>query len=108
MLSGFHLTPESAMKRRDFLTTTALGSIALGLEAQTTTKKQDGHAQQTMKEAGPVGAAPSKPVMISSANGWDGMDKGYQMLLDGGDTLDAAIAVGKVQEDNPDDMSVGL
>ena len=96
------------MKRRDFLTTTALGSIAIGLEAQATTKKQDGHAQETAKEASAVGGPPSKPVMVSSANGWDGMDKGYQMLLDGGDTLDAAIAVGKVQEDNPNDMSVGL
>src|SRR4051812_21411792 len=95
------------MKRRDFLTTTALGSIAIGLDAQTT-KKQDGHAQETVKEAAAIGGPPSKPVMVSSANGWDGIDKGYQMLLSGGDTLDAAIAVGKVQEDNPDDMSVGL
>jgi N4-(beta-N-acetylglucosaminyl)-L-asparaginase len=30
------------------------------------------------------------------------------MLLDGGDTLDAAIAVGKTQEDDPNDSSVGL
>ncbi len=96
------------MKRRDFLATTALGSIALGLEAQTTTKKQDGRAQQIVKEAGPMGSPPAKPIMISSANGWDGIDKGYQMLVNGGDTLDAAIAVGKVQEDNPNDMSVGL
>lgn len=96
------------MKRRDFLTTTALGSIAIGLEAQTITKKQDGRAQETVREAGAVGGPPSKPVMVSSANGWDGLGKGYQMLLDGGDTLDAAIAVGKVQEDNPNDMSVGL
>ncbi len=96
------------MKRRDFLTTTALGSIALGLEAQTTTKKQDGRAAETKTEAVAVGAPPSKPIMISSANGWNGIDKGYQMLLDGGDTLDAAIAVGKTQEDDPNDMSVGL
>ena len=96
------------MKRREFLTTTALGSIALGLEAQTTTKKQDGHAREVVQEASAIGGPPSKPVMISSANGFNGMDKGYQMLLDGGDTLDAAIAVGKVQEDDPNDMSVGL
>jgi N4-(beta-N-acetylglucosaminyl)-L-asparaginase len=36
------------------------------------------------------------------------MDKGYQMLLDGGDTLDAAIAVGRTQEDDAEDDSVGL
>jgi N4-(beta-N-acetylglucosaminyl)-L-asparaginase len=104
---AFDFMRERVMKRRDFLTTTALGSIAIGLEAQTT-KKQDGRAQETVKEAGAVGGPPPKPVMVSSANGWDGIDKGYQMLLSGGDTLDAAISVGKVQEDNPDDMSVGL
>jgi len=46
--------------------------------------------------------------MVSSANGWNGIDHGYQMLKSGKDTLDAAIAVGKVQEDDPNDMSVGL
>jgi N4-(beta-N-acetylglucosaminyl)-L-asparaginase len=96
------------MKRRDFLTTTALGSIALGLEAQTTTHKQDGRGRETVQEAAPIGGPPSKPVMISSANGFNGMDKGYQMLLDGVDTLDAAIVVGKTQEDDINDMSVGL
>ncbi|MGH9521280.1 MAG: isoaspartyl peptidase/L-asparaginase [Terriglobales bacterium] len=96
------------MKRRDFLTTTALGSIALGLDAQTTTTKQDGHGRESMQEAAPTGKAPAQPVMVSSANGFNGMDKGYQMLLDGGDTLDAAIAVGQTQEDDANDMSVGL
>ena len=95
------------MKRRDFLTTAAIGSIAMGVEAQTT-KKQDGHARETVTEAPAIGGPPAKAIMVSSANGWNGMDKGYQMLLDGGDTLDAAIAVGKTQEDDPNDMSVGL
>src|SRR5512146_952816 len=95
------------MDRRNFLTTTALGSLAIGLEAQEV-KKKNGRAAEVKTEAPAVGGPPSKPVMVSSANGWNGMDKGYQMLLDGGDTLDAAIAVGKTQEDDPNDSSVGL
>lgn len=93
--------------RRNFLTTTAMGSVALGLEAQVTTKR-DGKATETMQEAGPVGGPPKGPVLISSANGWNGIDKGYQIVMQGGDTLDAAIAVGKTQEDDPNDQSVGL
>ena len=81
--------------RRDFIATTALGSVALGLEL---------NAQETAKSA-PSGKV---PILISSANGWNGIDKGYQMLQNGEDTLDAAIAVGKTQEDDPNDSSVGL
>src|SRR6202158_6266880 len=90
------------MDRRNFLTTATLASLGLTLEAQEV-KKQAGKP-----EASDVGGPPSKPVMVSSRNGWNGIDKGYQMLLDGGDTLDAVIAVGKTQEDDPNDDSVGL
>ncbi|HEX9120663.1 MAG TPA: N(4)-(beta-N-acetylglucosaminyl)-L-asparaginase [Terriglobales bacterium] len=95
------------MDRRNFLTTATLASLGLTLEAQEV-KKQDGRAAAGKHEASAVGGPPSKPVMVSSRNGWNGIDKGYQMLLDGGDTLDAVIAVGKTQEDDPNDDSVGL
>ncbi len=95
------------MDRRNFLTTTALGSLALGLEAQEI-KKKDGRPAEVKHEASPIGGPPAKPIIISAANGWNGSDKGYQILLDGGDTLDAAIAIGKTQEDDPNDSSVGL
>jgi N4-(beta-N-acetylglucosaminyl)-L-asparaginase len=95
------------MDRRNFLTAATLASLGLTLEAQEV-KKQDGRAAAGKYEASTVGGPPNKPVMISSRNGWNGIDKGYQMLLDGGDTLDAVIAVGKTQEDDPNDDSVGL
>jgi N4-(beta-N-acetylglucosaminyl)-L-asparaginase len=95
------------MDRRNFLATATLASLGLTLEAQEL-KKQGGHGAEVKREAAAVGGPPSKPVMISSRNGWNGIDKGYQMLLDGGDTLDAVIAVGKTQEDDPNDDSVGL
>ena len=95
------------MHRRDFLAAATLASVGLTLEAQEV-KKKDGRAAEVKHEASPAGGPPAKPVMVSSRNGWNGIDKGYQMLLDGGDTLDAVIAVGKVQEDDPNDDSVGL
>ena len=93
--------------RRKFLGTAAMGSLALGMEAQVTTK-QDGRAAEVKREEHAIGGPPSSPMLISSANGWNGIDKGYQILTQGGDTLDAVIAVGKTQEDDPNDQSVGL
>src|SRR5579883_450968 len=89
--------------RRDFIAGTIIGSVALGLEAQTTRVQ----ATQAAKTYTWIGAAPRKNIIISSANGIHGIDKGYEILSSGGDTLDAAIAVGKVQEDDPNDHSVG-
>ena len=95
------------MDRRHFLSAATLASLGLTLEAQEV-KKKDGRAAEVKHEAAAIGGPPSKPVMVSSRNGWNGIDKAYQMLLDGGDTLDAVIAVGKTQEDDPNDDSVGL
>ncbi len=95
------------MDRRNFLATTALGSVALGLEAQVT-KKKDGRAAEMKAEAASIGGPPKQPIIVSSANGINGIDKGYEVLRNGGDTLDAAIAIGKTQEDDPNDDSVGL
>jgi len=55
-------------------------------------------------------SAPAKgkrPVMISSANGVHALDKGMDILKNGGDTLDAAVAAVTVVEDDPNDDSVG-
>jgi N4-(beta-N-acetylglucosaminyl)-L-asparaginase len=51
--------------------------------------------------------AGTRPVMISSANGLNALDKGMQILKNGGDTLDAAVATVTVVEDDPNDDSVG-
>jgi len=96
-----------SVSRRDFITTAALGSVALGLEAQET-RVTDGRARQSQQMATGGSGKGKPPILISSANGWNGMDGGYMMLQRGKDTLDAAIAVGKTQEDDPNDNSVGL
>ncbi len=92
--------------RRDFITTAAIASLALRLDAQ-----NQGSPQASSAPPAPTGkgfGTSKPPILVSSANGWNGIDKGYQMLKAGQDTLDAAIAVGKVQEDDPNDDSVGL
>ena len=49
----------------------------------------------------------TRPVMISSANGVNALGKGMDILRNGGDTLDAAVAAVTVVEDDPNDDSVG-
>jgi N4-(beta-N-acetylglucosaminyl)-L-asparaginase len=97
-----------SFSRREFLTSAALTSLAVRLNART----PDIHGQNPQDGSRPTtgtGSGKGKPpILVSSANGWNGIDHGYQMLKDGKDTLDAAIAVGKTQEDDPNDMSVGL
>jgi len=48
-----------------------------------------------------------RPLIISSANGLHSLDKGMDILKKGGDTLDAAVAVVTVVEDDPNQDSVG-
>jgi N4-(beta-N-acetylglucosaminyl)-L-asparaginase len=77
--------------RRDFLSTTVLGSVSLALSAQTTP------------------AAPGKrPILISAFNGLEYLDEAFNMLRGGADTLDAAMRVIRGPEDDPNDDSVGL
>jgi N4-(beta-N-acetylglucosaminyl)-L-asparaginase len=96
--------------RRDFLISSAMASMAATLRAQQTeTRVTDGRAARTQVQLTGQGFGTGKPpILVTSANGWNGADKGYQMLVDGKDTLDAAIAVGKTQEDDANDTSVGL
>ena len=51
--------------------------------------------------------ASKRPVIISSANGLNALQKGMDLLRSGGDTLDAAVAAVTVVEDDPNDDSVG-
>jgi N4-(beta-N-acetylglucosaminyl)-L-asparaginase len=58
----------------------------------------------------PMSAAEStamRPVIVSSANGLNALQKGMDILNSGGDTLDAALATVTVVEDDPNDDSVG-
>jgi N4-(beta-N-acetylglucosaminyl)-L-asparaginase len=95
------------ISRRQFITSAALASLAMRLEAQQATTTASTQAPPTTTSGKGFGTS-KPPILVSSANGWNGIDHGYQMLKNGQDTLDAAIAVGKVQEDDPNDNSVGL
>ena len=50
----------------------------------------------------------ARPVVIASSNGIRGVKKAYDMIVAGGDTLDAIVAGVNIQELDPDDTSVGL
>jgi N4-(beta-N-acetylglucosaminyl)-L-asparaginase len=58
---------------------------------------------------GNAAAAPAgkRPIIISSANGVHALDRGMDLLKNGGDTLDAVIAAVTVVENDPNDDSVG-
>ena len=92
-----------AKTRRDFLSGAALASAGVTLAAA-------GHA--SAQTATPVarprfGNAP-KPVIITRHTDLPTIGQAYQMLLDGADTLDAALVICRGQEDDPTDDSVGL
>jgi N4-(beta-N-acetylglucosaminyl)-L-asparaginase len=93
-----------SFSRRDFLATSAIGTIGLGLEAQTSTKK-DGQVAQSRTEAVPNRG---KNVIITKRTGIKTIEDAYRNLLNGTDTLDVAIQIGKAQEDDPNDDTVGL
>jgi N4-(beta-N-acetylglucosaminyl)-L-asparaginase len=90
-----------AFSRRDFLTSAVVGSLSLGLEGQEQ-KEQDSQRAQTRTLAG------KRPIIVSSANGYNYLDDAYNFLHGGGDTLDAALRVVKGPEDDSNDHSVGL
>src|SRR5260221_13501924 len=83
--------------RRDFLGTAALGAVSLSLEGQ---------EKQTESKQTP--GSPTHSIIISSANGFNYLDEGYEILRKGGDTLDAALRVARGPEDDSNDDSVGL
>jgi len=86
--------------RRDFVATTvaASASLVLDLKAQTA---------PGYKPPAP-GPKPKSPVIICAANGYNYLDRGYAVLAQGGDTLDAVMQVITGPEDDPNDDSVGL
>jgi N4-(beta-N-acetylglucosaminyl)-L-asparaginase len=93
-----------SFSRRDFLTTTAIGSLALGLDAHGVgiQKKAESGASPQTANAG------KRPIIVSANNGLAYLDRGFEHLSKGGDTLDSAILVVTGPEDDPNDDSVGL
>ena len=87
--------------RREFLTTAAAGSLALGLRTQAQTNPSPVN-QLTGSGQG------KKPIIICANNGFNYLDDAYNMLHGGADTLDAALRIVRGPEDDPNDDSVGL
>jgi len=89
--------------RRKFFVTSLAGSALAGAG------KLLGKMTAASPEAAPSATAATaiRPLMISSANGLNALDKGMQILKSDGDTLDAAVAAVTVVEDDPNDDSVG-
>jgi N4-(beta-N-acetylglucosaminyl)-L-asparaginase len=85
--------------RRDFIATTAVGSASLALDLHGQTKPDTNNVPSTK---------PKKAIIISAANGYNYLDRGYAVLTGGGDTLDAVMQVITGPEDDPNDDSVGL
>jgi N4-(beta-N-acetylglucosaminyl)-L-asparaginase len=94
--------------RRKFFLTTLAGSTfasASKLFGKTLELTDGSSRDPRLLDAAPV--AGTRPLIISSANGLNALDKGMQILKSGGDTLDAAVAAVTVVEDDPNDDSVG-
>jgi N4-(beta-N-acetylglucosaminyl)-L-asparaginase len=94
-----------SFSRRDFLATTALGSLALGFDTKAldTTKKNSAEPTAAPGQSG----AGKRPIIVCANNGFAYLDRAYEHLSKGGDTLDSAILVVTGPEDDPNDDSVG-
>jgi N4-(beta-N-acetylglucosaminyl)-L-asparaginase len=89
------------VSRRDFLTTSVVGSLSVGL-ADIASNAQDAASSKPNSPSG------KRPIIVSAKNGYNYLDDAYAFLAGGGDTLDAALRVVKGPEDDPNDTSVGL
>ena len=82
-----------SVSRRDFLQTAAVLAIP--------------HAMRPPRPLPPQSRWAAKPVVVASANGLRGVQKAFDLLMQGADTLDAAVEGVKIQELDPNDDSVG-
>ena len=88
-----------SLSRRDFLS--AAGTLAAGAALPVP------HAMRPFRPVGPASRWAAKPVAVASANGLRAVQKAFDLLLQGADTLDAAVEGVKIQELDPTDDSVG-
>src|ERR1035438_1463525 len=90
------------LSRRSFLATAALSTASLTVipkcdaQATKTSHAEHGHP----KPERPV--VPRLPALICKVTSTAGIDAAFKMLIEGADTLDAALHVCKTQEDDPD------
>jgi N4-(beta-N-acetylglucosaminyl)-L-asparaginase len=95
-----------SFSRRDFVRTSVLGAVAVGVgaEAQGKDAEANGAAQDHSAQSG----TQKRPIIICANNGYAYVENAFAFLKGGGDTLDAALKVVKGPEDDPNDDSVGL
>ena len=94
-------------RRKFFLTSLAGSAFAGAGKLFGKTLEAAGGSRPDLELLDPTAGAGTRPLIISSANGVNALDKGMQILKAGGDTLDAAVAAVTVVEDDPNDDSVG-
>lgn len=101
----------SFLSRRKFFLTSLAGTAAVGttnLLGATSAPSEPSRGTRANSLFGQAATSKGKrPVMISSANGVQALQKGMDILKRGGDTLDAAVAAVTIVEDDPNDDSVG-
>src|SRR2546426_1085045 len=88
------------LSRREFVASTAVG-VAAAVAADIP------YPMQPPRPLPPPSRWAAKPVALSSANGLRAVQKAFDMLMQGADTLDAVIEGVKIQELDPNDDSVG-
>ena len=88
------------LSRRDFVSATALAALGATAGARAA-------APTAITTPQPRRAA-RLPIIVSAGNGFPYIDRGYQQLTAGADTLEAALSVVRGPEDDPNDDSVGL
>ncbi len=87
-----------ALSRRDFVL--SAGTLAAGAVSIP-------HPMRPLRPLPRASRWAAKPVIIASANGIRGVQKAFDLLMQGADTLDSAIEAVKIQELDPNDDSVG-
>ncbi|HEU5260502.1 MAG TPA: N(4)-(beta-N-acetylglucosaminyl)-L-asparaginase [Gemmatimonadales bacterium] len=88
------------LSRREFVSSTAVGMAAA-------TAVDIPYAIRPPQPLPPAGRWAARPVVVSSSNGLRAVQKAFDMLMQGADTLDAVIEGVKIQELDPNDDSVG-
>jgi N4-(beta-N-acetylglucosaminyl)-L-asparaginase len=93
------------ISRRSFIEAGAAAAAGLVLPLESTRAES---VLESARRAGAHLAPGTRPVVVSSANGLRGVAKAYDMMTQGADPLDAAIAGVNIQELDPNDQTVGL
>jgi N4-(beta-N-acetylglucosaminyl)-L-asparaginase len=93
--------------RRKFFATTLAGGALAGADRLLGESLSHDHEEHFTKVTAGIASEARRPVIISSANGVNALQKGMDVLKSGGDTLDAVVAAVTVVEDDPNDDSVG-